>query len=242
MNINTTINFNSNNTYISNLINSFNYISNRIYFSSKKVNYDEFDQININDTDIISEYINGCFSLISYPRGSIFFIKNNKWKMDLLNIYFMIKHNIIPNIYHDLPKTFKITRTNGDITDCKIFDLEAITISNKYKDLLVKCNFKKGNQDLYLKQKYNNSIEEIYCSDIYCKTMKLNDIMAINNFNNLFITLNLFSDKFLSKQNIDKKEINIYFNKKIMEWVEEVILPFFKNNKIKATVIYSSIH
>lgn len=231
--------FDTDNDEINNLISSFKRISNKIFFSSKRINYDEFNNIIIDEKLLTHEYINGCFSLVNYPRGIVYFNINNKWKMDLFNIYFMIKNNIIPNTIHDLPKQFKINRSNGDISFSKIFDLEAIKISYKHEDLIVKCNFKKDNT--IINNKYNNPIEEIFCEDLYYKLVDHKLIMKLNNINNTVITLKLFSDIFISKQEYNRHLIYIYFNEKIMEWVEHIILPFFKKYNVKAIVVYEHI-
>lgn len=232
--------FDTDNEELNYLISSFKRISNKIFFSSKRINYDEFDNVAIDEKLTKQEYINGCFSIVNYPRGVVFFNINNKWKMDLFNIYFMIKNNIIPNTNHNLPKKFKINRSNGDITFCKLFDLEAIKISYKHEDLIIKCNFK--NDNTIINNKYNNPIEEIFCDNLYYKLLRHKYITDLNNINNTVITLHLFSDIFISKQESNRNLIYIYFNEKIMEWVEHVILPFFKKYNVKAIVAYEYIH
>ena len=120
------VEFNTTNNNINNLIGIFDNIIYKIYFSSKRINFDEFDEVNVNEEELIWEYIKGCFSITKFPRGSVVFQKKNKWKMFNLNTFFMIKKNYVSNLYHNFPKYFKIKRSSGADCHAKKLDLQII--------------------------------------------------------------------------------------------------------------------
>ena len=81
-------------------------------FSSKKIDFDDFDNVLCKSEDLIEEVIEGSASIYRVPFNLLTYHKKNKWKMQCFNISFRTLYNLIPNnigmtglmSYHDLPK------------------------------------------------------------------------------------------------------------------------------------------
>jgi hypothetical protein len=235
--------FDTNNFMINELLYSFNDVLVNIGFSSKRINFDEFDNESIvNEDDLAFRYINGSLICVSYPRGLVNFHKKNKWKMDCLDNYFIMKENLIPNIYHNLPKQFKINRTNGDSCYAVTVLLESLLISEKEKDFIVHCNFKKDNTKFNIKDGDNSF--NFWGSELQ-KNVSLKEIMKLNNIEIINFTFNIFSNEYIDNKteiNTNKiKEILLFFNEKIFEWIDTIIQPFINRHRLPIKIIYHYI-
>jgi|TARA_B110001469_G_C9592657_1_gene294120 hypothetical protein len=238
--------YNTKNTIINNLIDTYLSIISGIYICYKKIKIDEFtDTIIENESEQLSEYINGCFSFVSFPRGNVIFHKDNTWKMDNLHRFFMMHKNIIPNIYHNCPKQFIINRTDGSECFVKLLNNDGFILSEKDNDFIVRVHFKKD------KSKYdmdmispciNNTILE---TDFELeKQIPLKIIMTKNNIKYITFTFKLYSLHFIetmNNNNNNKKNVYIYFNEKIIEWVDTILMPFIKKNNLNIIINYINI-
>ena len=112
-------------------------ILSRGLFSSKKINFDDFDNVEYNDEDLLETPIEGSCNLLRFPYNLITFHKKNHWKMRCLNISYKTLYNLIPNkldshcelySYHDLPKEFNFERSDKTIQKGHLNPQEAIKI------------------------------------------------------------------------------------------------------------------
>lgn len=243
--------FDTNNSMINELISKFDDILSNIGFSSKRIGYDEIDkEIINNEEDVSFRYINGALIMVPYPRGIVFFHKKNKWKMDCLDNYFIMKENVIPNVCHNLPKQFKINRTNGDSCYAVTVSLESLIMSEKDQDFLVHCNFKKNNTEFNIKDGDNSF--QFWGSELH-KNRPLEEIMKLNSIESINFTFNIFSNDTIDKTiekiinstdiiNANKiKEILLFFNEKTFDWIETIIKPFIDINRLSIKIIYNYI-
>tara|TARA_B110000495_G_scaffold197062_3_gene206770 strand:+ start:92 stop:811 length:720 start_codon:yes stop_codon:yes gene_type:complete len=235
--------FDTNNVIINKLLNSFDDILINIGFSSKRMSYDEFDKERVgNEEDIIYRYINGSLILVDYPRGLVYFHNKNKWKMDCLDTYFIMKKNLIPNVYHNLPTQFKINRTNGNSCYAVTVLFESLFLSEKESDFLVHCNFKKNNTEFNIKE--GDNALHFWGSELQ-KNISLQEIMRINNIEIITFTFNIFSNDTIDNMieiNSNKiKDILLFFNEKLFEWVDTIIQPFINRHKLPIKVVYNCI-
>jgi len=239
------------NTIISTLIDNYLSIISGMYFSSKQIKLDEFtDKIIENEANQKNEYINGCFSFVIFPRGNVIFHKDNTWQMDNLQRFFMMYKNVIPNINHNFPKQLIINRSDGSECYIKLLNNESLVLSETKKDFLVTVHFKKD------KSNFDNLDMSTPCSAYHPsyiiesdfefeKTLPLKTVMEKNKIKSIYFSFNLYSDIFIKNNhnidnNIDNNKALVYnyFNEKIIEWVDTIILPFIKKNNLNIEVKY----
>jgi hypothetical protein len=250
--------FTSNNTNIQNLIENYHYIISSLYYSRKKIDFDEFDNEHITDNEIMHEYVRGIFNMVYFPRGCIFFHKKNKWKMDNINRFFMTYKNCISNMNHNLPKQFIIKRSDGTESYSKLLNFESLLMVNEKNDFVANVNFKedKSKYDYfdikmtclyYYNWLYETNREDIITKGIIesdvdlRKNVYLTNILEWNDIDKLIITLDLYSNSFLDSIDNDKAEVYLFFNNKIMEWVNTIVNPFIDKNNLNAIVEYNLI-
>ena len=239
---------NNKNTIISTLIDTYISIISGMYFSYKKIKIDEFsNKVIENEGNQINEYINGCFSFVVFPRGNVIFHKDNTWRMNNLHRFFMLYKNIIPNIYHNCPKQLIINRSDGSECYVKILNNDGLVLSEKDNDFLVSVHFKKD------KSKYDNLDMLTPCS-VYnpsyllesdfelTKTVPLKTIMEKNNIKSLVFSFNIYGQIFINKLNDNETLIYNYFNEKIIEWVDTILLPFIVKNTLNIDIKYITIN
>jgi hypothetical protein len=238
---------NNKNPIISTIIDTYLSIISGMYFSCKKMSLDEFsNKVIDNEDDHRNEYINGCFSIVVFPRGNVIFHKDNTWQMDNLNRFFMMHKNIIPNIYHNCPKQLIINRSDGSECYVKLLNNDGLVLSEKENDFLVTVHFKKD------KSKYENIDMSSLCSSYHPtyliesdfefeKTIRLKTVMEKNKIKTILFSVNLYSNTFIKTKNNDEKLIYTYFNEKIIEWVDTIILPFIEKNNLNIKVSYKTI-
>ena len=82
----------------------------RCYFDGKIYQEDseEFDSI-------VQEPLFGCMA--QYPYSTIQFHEKNRWMLDAIRMLYYGVSNVIPHCYHNLPRIFRIKRSNGYIQD-----------------------------------------------------------------------------------------------------------------------------
>ena len=245
--------------FINQLIQTFINILSSIYFSRKRLNFDEFDEKIIDETDLIQNIIPGVFSLVNYPRGIVYYHKNNSWKMDNLKTFFIIYKNCIPNLNHNLPKQLLIKRSNGSDCYAKLLNFESLFISdNKKDDFCLNVNFKADNSKYdyldmentcnsyyteFVKEKTkNNGIIETDCE--LFKIVYLKDIFRLNDIDQLTINFDIYSNSYIEEKGKTNeiKEIQNNFNKKLIEWVNNILNPFIKRNSLNVKVEYNLIN
>lgn len=246
------------NTFINNLIEKYTYIISTLYYSSKRLNYDEFDDVVISEHEISHEYVKGIFNMVYFPRGAVFFHTKNKWKMENMHRFFMLYKNCISNMNHNLPKQFIIKRSDGTECYAKLLNFESLLISNDNTDFIVNVNFKKD------KSKYKYVDIKMSCLDYYnwCfesnrtnfiidgiiesdvelrKTLCLTNILEWNDIDKLILTFDLYSNEFIESKDNESGEVYLYFNNKIIEWVNRVVHPFITKNNLSVGVEYNLI-
>jgi hypothetical protein len=238
---------NKNNT-ISTLIDIYFSIISGMYFSSKKIKIDEFsNQVIEYEHDQRNEYINGCFSFVVFPRGNVIFHKDNTWQMNNLHRFFMMYKNIVPNIYHNCPKQLIINRSDGSECYVKLLNNDGLVLSEKENDFLITVHFKKD------KSKYDNLDILKPCSSYHptyiiesdfelTKTIPLKTIMIKNNITSLIFSFKLYGSVFINNLNDNEKLVYSYFNEKIIEWVDTILLPFITTNNLNIDIKYLTIN
>ena len=75
----------------------------------------------------------------------------------------------------------------------------------------------------------------------YEKTTPLSEVMKYNNIDNIIFTFNLISNNYINTLNNIDSTICLYFNEKLIEWVDNVIYPFIEKNKLNIEIKYNSI-
>ncbi len=239
---------NNKNTIISTLIDTYLSIISGMYFSSKQMRVDEFsNKIIENETDQKNEYINGCFSFVVFPRGNVIFHKDNTWQMENLQRFFMMYKNVIPNIYHNCSKQFIINRSDGSECYVKLLNYDGLILSEKDNDFLVTVQFKKD-KSIYNNLDMSKPCDAYHPSNIiesdfeFEKTVPLKTVMDKNKIKTILFSFNLYSSTFIQNINHNHKALVYnYFNEKIIEWVDTIILPFIKKNNLNIEVNYISI-
>jgi len=255
----------SDNNYINELLEKFKSILSSLYYSRKLLNFDEFDERVVDENDLIQKVLPGIFSLVVFPRGFVYYHKDNSWKMDNLQRFFIIYKNCIPNLNHNLPKQLLIKRSDG--SDCygKLLNLESlIIVDNKKDDFCINVNFKNNNSKYdYLDMEttcnsyYTEFIEKQTINDKYieykangvietdCELFKmvyLKDIFRWNDIDHLTINLDIYSNSYIEKKDNEIKETYEYFNMKLIEWVDTILNPFIYRNSLNVTVEYNLIN
>ena len=239
---------NNKNTIISTLIDTYISIISGMYFSYKKIKIDEFTEKNIeNENDYRNEYINGCFSFVVFPRGNVIFHKESMWQMINLHRFFMMYKNVVPNIYHNFPKQLIINRSDNSECYVKLLNNDGIVLSEKDNDFLITVHFKKDkskydNLDMLTQCSYYNSSYIIESDFELTKTIPLKTVMEKNNIKILVLSFNIYGQIFINNLNHTEKIIYTYFNEKIIEWVDTIILPFIEKNNLNIEVSYKTIY
>ena len=133
-------------------------------FSSKKIDFDDFDNVLYNNEDLVEEVIEGSASIYRVPFNLLTFHRKNKWKMQCFNIAFRTLYNLIPNnidmtglmSYHDLPQNVKFER-NGQVIDAQLYNHESMKIhksksrNDETEQFYVRVNFMDDNSELCFK-------------------------------------------------------------------------------------------
>jgi hypothetical protein len=68
--------------------------------------------------------------------------------------------------------------------------------------------------------------------------------MTKNNIKYITFTFKLYSLHFIetmNNNNNNKKNVYIYFNEKIIEWVDTILMPFIKKNNLNIIINYINI-
>lgn len=131
-------------------------------FSSRKIGFDDFDNVKYDEDDLLSYVIEGSTCLHRFPHNIITCHKKNWWKMCCLNVAFRTLYNIIPNkfenqtlyAYHDLPEIFNFER-HGNVTEGRLLINEGIKIhksksrNDTFDQFYVRVNFVQNNVDYF---------------------------------------------------------------------------------------------
>lgn len=193
-------------------------------FSSKKIDFDDFDNVLCKSEDLIEEVIEGSASIYRVPFNLLTYHKKNKWKMQCFNIAFRTLYNLIPNnigmtglmSYHDLPKNIKFER-NGDIIDGELYNHESIKIhksksrNDETEQFYVRVNFIDDNSE--------SCFKDVNLLNILKYTPEIRDI----NFFFKFIEEEKFEEKTEEYENVK------FYNMLQSRWILDVLMPTIDN-------------
>jgi len=193
-------------------------------FSSKKIDFDDFDNVLCKSEDLVEEVIEGSASIYRVPFNLITYHKKNTWKMRCFNIAFRTLYNLIPNnidmtglmSYHDLPKNIKFER-NGDIIDGELYNHESIKIhksksrNDETEQFYVRVNFLDEHQEACFK--------DVNLLNILKHTPEIESV----NFFFKFIEEEKFEEETEEYENVK------FYNMLQSRWILDVLTPTIDN-------------
>jgi len=196
------------------------------FFSSRRLNMDQFDNNIYSDEEMMSSHILGSYTIgINYPYNIILYSKENCWKMDCLNLYYNIFKNISLNENHNLPKLLNIKRSNGSIQKAVIKDIQGFIIrkSRTSGDI---------NEKIYVPVYFSqdNSVENLLENEgllFVTKSIPLEELLDVNPNITEF---NLSYKYLIIEENYTqtRKDITKYFNDKLKFWINNTLFPVLK--------------
>jgi hypothetical protein len=193
-----------------------------IRFSSKRIDTDEFTK---EKGDTYVKYLYGCRSYYTIPYGGIMCLPKNQWIFELACIHFMKFSNLIPMKYvSGINKTIEVKRASGSIQKASIDPLNGLIYDKNLDDFLLRCNLS------------DNCLEEPTIYSEIVKSVRLSDIMILNNINEIDVEFpNILRDysnnEDIFENNYDDDIIDIQNN--AFETIAELINNFNELNKDK---------
>lgn len=205
-------------------------------FSSRLYNYDDFDRVQYNKEDIVSNrLIMG--EMVGYytPYDLVIYHKSNEWKCRCLNMEFDLSKNIIPIVNTDFPRIVKIPRSNGNI--------QKGIIPTK-GGFIIRKNASLGDDEnrLYARVYFDNldNIEVTMDNEYnlkYYKDIPLENILKFNleikefTINHYLFTESDYNEESeLTDKSIKDGVLEYYDNKKKL-WILEIVNPIINNLK-----------
>lgn len=169
-------------------------------------------------------------SICDSPYNTIQYHKKNEWLLEGLRTMYICNSNIIPHRFHNLPKIFKIQRSNGMTQDATVIsDIYGIRIiqSSKRNDmrnhLYVRVHFSNQNKTL--------SIDDLamyeYCGyNMVYKDIPLEHVIKLNptiDKHNLKFTLRTL--KVDESMPIEAEEVYNKINGELKNWCDSMLTP-----------------
>ena len=202
-------------------------------FSSVRLNVDQFTNKfyeyndSNDDSNIVESLIIGCENFVNYPGGRVMYHVSNKILLDCLNIQYMINHNSIPYCItdFDMEKIYKITRSSGEIQDCRIIENTSMIMSKTTDLPVIPLCFSNNHTSSDLSSRY----------DLLDKRIRITDFLKLNNITEFKINKN-----FLDIKNYDipsdhpitselLNELVEYFNNKLNIYLNMFAMENFKS-------------
>jgi hypothetical protein len=179
--------------------------------------------------------LSGTFTL--YPYNSISFHNENEWLVPFLQHLYWIKNSIIPNEPrgHDLPKMFKIKRSNGSIHDALMYQEDygiKIRKSVSQKDEFARFYarvFWINNKPILDPSKIEE-YDSRYEMEMSYKDIPIDKIAEFNpDLKEKGVTLTFSTIKTSPVMNDIQLKMVDYCNTKLNNWIREVIQPAIEN-------------
>jgi hypothetical protein len=201
-------------------------------FSSLRLNVDQFtnkfyEYNDDNDSNAVESLIVGCENFVNYPGGCVMYHNSSQILLDCLNIQYMINHNCIPYSItdFDMEKVYRITRSSGEIQDCRIINNTSMIMSKRTGLPVIPLCFSNN----------SNSNDILSTYDLLDKRIVITDFLKLNN-----ITEFKIQKKFLDIKNYNiptdypitselLNELVEYFNNKLNVYLNMFAMENFKS-------------
>lgn len=213
------------------VIDSIQYIRDGLgRFSSRASGKDEFDNKFYDEEDheygmsIVESAGTMC---LPFPYNTVGFHTSNMWKFRIMNMSFWVRHSIIPNRFHNIPRILNVPRSNGTIQKA-IIKADAGLRVRKSRTL------KDDADRIYVFVWYDNYGEaevkegltdlERAAFDVY-KQVPLDDLIDLNP-DMKEITLDFETGLGLEEpQNEIHRTVQEYYMEEYREWIENTVIP-----------------
>lgn len=208
-------------------------------FSTCYYSKDQLDKIIYDPNEIITTRIKGGRCFYFYPYGTIRHTKENYYRLDCANLYFMISRNAIPIEMTNIPEICNISRSDGRVHGAQIIENQSLYFNTNRNCFVINVDFNNETHDKVEPKKIDiknlDNKNNIISGDIFSKAMPLNEFMNINKMDVLEInlkTINLDDYNFEDEDPI-RNEIITYFNNELKNWTSDVLIVMLKEQNIK---------
>lgn len=213
------------------VIDSIQYIRDGLgMFSTRASGKDEFDNkfYDEDDHEFGMSLVESAGTLcLVFPYNSVNFHTSNMWKFRILNMSFWIRHSIIPNRFHNIPRILNVPRSNGTIQKAIIKPDAGVRVR--------KSRTKNDEHDrIYVFVWYDNYGEaevkeemtrlEMAAFDVY-KQVPLDELIDLNP-DMKEITLDFKTELELEEpKNEIHRTVQEYYMEEYREWIENTVIP-----------------
>lgn len=214
---------------IEDLVTSFN-----IMGSAIAINKCYFDGKIYKDDSIRMGTLHGCMA--NYPYNTVQYTIKNEWMFYAARLLYCKCSNIIPHTYHNLPRVFKIRRSNGSLYDAVALNplysiriRKSRTLNDTENQLYVRVHFSETHQELSEKMIEGFEKDTINSGYLY-KDVLLQDIYKEND------GLPPFQIKFRKLEKHSEmphvaEKVYAKINSEIQNWYSEQLEPCLERYK-----------
>lgn len=212
---------------------------------------------NSDDTDnkIFRSLIEGADHEVSYVHNAVTHAGKNLWRHKCLNMYYLVTRGIIPSpthpeytaiygnsdsSYHDFPRFFKVTRSNGTIQDARWEYNDAMklhkskTLNDEYERLYITANYMADPEA---------DIHDNFTYDCYHKNVPLDSVVELTEgITEINFRIFIWSDNKIASSEKSVAEVMTHYNTLHHEWRDERLIPAIKrmSSSLTFNIIYEN--